>query len=90
MPVTWAQPRDRAAGRLRQAVLCLGWLAGWLAGMLKGGPKGKSVGKRQDKTRQLKAQSVQFADAGGVEQAKAELMDIVSFIRDPAKYTGDV
>ena len=61
----------------------LGMAAYMMAGIGKG-PKGKPVGKRQD--RRSPKSSVHFADAGGVDSAKAELMDIVSFIRSPGKY----
>ena len=56
-----------------------------MLGVGKGGPKGKPMGKRQDRMRDNKS-TVHFADAGGVDSAKAELLDIVSFIRNPKKY----
>ena len=50
----------------------------------KPGSKGKPVGKRQD--RHLDKVDQDFGDAAGVDHAKCELLDIVSFLRDSTRY----
>ena len=44
---------------------------------------GKSKAKQYEPTT---TQSVTFADVAGIDEAKAELTEIVDFLRDPAKY----
>jgi len=55
------------------------------AAKMDGGPLG--VGKSRAKIYDLaRTERVTFADVAGVDEAKAELVEIVSFLRDPAKY----
>ena len=51
----------------------------------KPGSKGKPVGKRQDRHLDTKSTRT-FGDAAGVDHAKCELLDIVSFLRDSTRY----
>ena len=62
----------------------LGLAAYMMLGMKPGG-KGKNVGKRQDRQLDEKAKKT-FEDAGGVDHAKNELLDIVMFLRDSSRY----
>ena len=47
---------------------------------------GKSQAKRYDQTT-VGDGAVTFADVAGIEEAKAELVEIVDFLKDPDKYT---
>jgi cell division protease FtsH len=47
---------------------------------------GKSGARRYDQTT-VGLHGVTFADVAGIEEAKAELVEIVDFLKDPAKYT---
>ena len=53
-----------------------------------GGPfgLGRSRAKRYDQTEEGTAR-ITFADVAGIDEAKAELEEIVDFLKDPAKYT---
>src|SRR5579864_805523 len=64
------------------------WLSRRAAGQMGGGVfgLGKSQAKRYDQATIGEAR-VTFADAAGIEEAKAELVEIVDFLKDPAKYT---
>lgn len=57
--------------------------AGGLGGALTGG-LGKSTARRFD---QATDGRVSFADVAGIDEAENELVEIVDFLRDPAKYT---
>ncbi len=57
--------------------------AGGLGGALTGG-LGKSTARRFD---QNVAGKVTFEDVAGIDEAENELVEIVDFLRDPAKYT---
>jgi len=56
---------------------------GGIGGALTGG-LGKSTARRFDQTQ---AGKVTFADVAGIDEAENELVEIVDFLRDPAKYT---
>jgi cell division protease FtsH len=56
---------------------------GGLGGALTGG-LGKSTARRFDQAQEGK---VTFADVAGIDEAENELVEIVDFLRDPAKYT---
>jgi cell division protease FtsH len=56
---------------------------GGMGGMLTGG-LGKSTARRFDQETQGK---VTFEDVAGIDEAENELVEIVDFLRDPAKYT---
>jgi len=47
------------------------------------GSMGKSGARRFDQTKE----KVTFADVAGIDEAKAELVEVVDFLKDPAKYT---
>ncbi len=57
--------------------------AGGLGGALTGG-LGKSTARRFDQATEGR---VTFADVAGIDEAENELVEIVDFLRDPAKYT---
>jgi cell division protease FtsH len=52
-----------------------------------GGGKAMSFGKSRAKLLSENQQRVTFADVAGIEEAKAELEEIVAFLRDPKKFT---
>ncbi len=64
------------------------WLSRRAAGAMGGGVfgMGKSRAKRYDQAT-VGDRAVTFADVAGIEEAKAELVEIVDFLKDPAKYT---
>jgi cell division protease FtsH len=64
------------------------WLSKKAAGQMGGGifGMGKSRARRYDETT-VGERGVTFADVAGIEEAKAELVEIVDFLKDPAKYT---
>ncbi len=64
------------------------WLSRKAAGQAGGGifGLGKSQAKRYDQAT-VGERAVTFADVAGIEEAKAELVEIVDFLKDPAKYT---
>ncbi len=64
------------------------WLSRKAAGQMGGGifGLGKSQAKRYDQTT-VGDRGVTFNDVAGIEEAKAELVEIVDFLKDPAKYT---
>ena len=55
--------------------------------MQAGGGKAMSFGKSRARLLSESQQRVTFADVAGVDEAKAELEEIVSFLRDPKKFT---
>jgi cell division protease FtsH len=65
------------------------WLSRKAAGQMgRGGMfgMGKSQAKRYDQTT-VGDRGVTFADVAGIEEAKAELVEVVDFLKDPDKYT---
>jgi cell division protease FtsH len=64
------------------------WLSRRAAGQMGGGifGMGKSRARRYDQTT-VGDHAVTFADVAGIEEAKAELVEVVDFLKDPAKYT---
>jgi cell division protease FtsH len=64
------------------------WLSRKAAGQMGGGMfgMGKSQAKRYDQTT-VGDRGVTFADVAGIEEAKAELVEVVDFLKDPDKYT---
>src|SRR5438067_8363023 len=93
-----ARPLDQPANPFLTILLGFGptllliggflWLSRKAAGQLGGGMfgMGKSQAKRYDETT-VGDGAVTFADVAGIEEAKAELVEIVDFLRDPDKYT---
>jgi cell division protease FtsH len=55
--------------------------------MQSGGGKAMAFGKSRAHLVTDKSKKVTFADVAGVEEAKAELEEVIDFLRDPKKYT---
>ncbi len=55
--------------------------------MQGGGGKAMAFGKSRARLVTDKSKKVTFADVAGIEEAKAELQEVVDFLRDPKKYT---
>ena len=55
--------------------------------MQGGGGKAMAFGKSRARLVTDKSKKVTFADVAGVEEAKAELEEVIDFLRDPKKYT---
>jgi cell division protease FtsH len=55
--------------------------------MQGGGGKAMAFGKSRARLVTDKTKKVTFADVAGVEEAKAELQEVIDFLRDPKKYT---
>ncbi len=55
--------------------------------MQSGGGKAMSFGKSRAKLLTETTNKVTFADVAGIEEAKEELQEIISFLRDPKKFT---
>lgn len=93
-----ARPLDQPSNPLITILLGFGptllliggfvWLSRRAAGQMGGGMfgMGKSQAKRYDQTT-VGDRGVTFADVAGIEEAKAELVEIVDFLKDPDKYT---
>jgi cell division protease FtsH len=93
-----ARPLDQPANPLLTLLFSFGptllliggfvWLSKRAAGQMGGGVfgLGKSRARRYDETT-VGDRGVTFADVAGIEEAKAELVEIVDFLKDPAKYT---
>jgi cell division protease FtsH len=64
------------------------WLSRKAAGQMSGGVfgLGKSKAKCYDQTT-VGERGVTFADVAGIDEAKAELVEIVDFRKDPSKFT---
>jgi cell division protease FtsH len=55
--------------------------------MQGGGGKAMAFGKSRARLVTDKTKKVTFTDVAGVEEAKAELQEVIDFLRDPKKYT---
>ncbi|MBU0575565.1 MAG: ATP-dependent metallopeptidase FtsH/Yme1/Tma family protein, partial [Proteobacteria bacterium] len=55
--------------------------------MQGGGGKAMAFGKSRARLVTDKSKKVTFADVAGIEEAKAELQEVIDFLRDPKKYT---
>lgn len=74
----------------------LGWIAppliffalwGWMIGQGQGGPAALTLGKSKARIYAEGSIGVSFADVAGVDEAKAELQEIVDFLKNAGKYT---
>ena len=55
--------------------------------MQSGGGKAMAFGKSRARLVTDKSKKVTFADVAGIEEAKAELVEVIDFLRDPKKFT---
>ena len=55
--------------------------------MQGGGGKAMAFGKNRARLVTDKSKKVTFDDVAGIEEAKAELQEVIDFLRDPKKYT---
>jgi cell division protease FtsH len=74
----------------------LGWIVppliffgiwGWLMNRGQGGPAALTLGKSKARIYSEGSTGVTFADVAGVDEAKAELQEIVDFLKNAGKYT---
>ena len=66
--------------------LVLVWIV-FMRQMQMGGNKAMSFGKAKAKLVSDKAVKITFADVAGVEEAKAEVEEIIEFLKDPQKFS---
>ncbi|HYA31469.1 MAG TPA: ATP-dependent metallopeptidase FtsH/Yme1/Tma family protein, partial [Thermodesulfovibrionales bacterium] len=67
-------------------LLALVWIF-FMRQMQTGGNKALSFGKSKARLVSEKSVKVTFADVAGVEEAKAEVQEIIDFLRDPQKFS---
>lgn len=60
---------------------------GWLSNRQGGGPAALTVGKSKARIYSEGSTGVKFPDVAGVDEAKAELQEIVDFLKNAEKYT---
>ncbi len=91
--VEFSAPRPSPWGWL---VTLIGWVAppliffgiwGWLMSQGQGGPAALTLGKSKARIYSEGSIGVSFADVAGVDEAKAELQEIVDFLKNAGKYT---
>jgi len=68
-------------------LLIVFWVASANAMSGKGGGKFNSFGKAKVKTPPANAPKVMFSDVAGADEEKEELVEVVEFLKDPAKFT---
>ena len=68
-------------------LLIVFWIASANAMNGKGGGKFNSFGKAKVKTPPANASKVLFSDVAGADEEKEELVEVVEFLKDPAKFT---
>jgi cell division protease FtsH len=77
-------------------ITLLGWIApplifftlwGWMISQGQGGPAALTLGKSKARIYAEGSIGVTFADVAGVDEAKAELQEIVDFLKNAGKYT---
>ena len=67
-------------------VIMIGAMIFLLYIMMNGGGNGKAFQFAKSRARQVKGEKTTFADVAGLEEEKAELEEIVDFLKNPAKY----
>ena len=90
-----AKPAEQGRGVLANLLLGFGptllligifiWLARRAAGAAGGGMLG-SFGRSRARRVESSQQTVNFGDVAGIDEAKADLSEIVDFLKNPAKY----
>jgi cell division protease FtsH len=76
---------DVLIGILPWVLFILFWL--FMMRQMQSGQKGIfSFGKSKAKLHSLDRPQITFADAAGVEEAKAELQEVIDFLKDPKKF----
>src|SRR3990172_6668828 len=55
--------------------------------MQSGGGKAMAFGKSRARLLTDKSQKVTFGDVAGIDEAKAELQEVIDFLKDPKKFT---
>ena len=67
-------------------VIMIGAMIFLLYIMMNGGGNGKAFQFAKSRARQVKGEKTTFDDVAGLEEEKAELEEIVDFLKNPAKY----
>ena len=68
-------------------ILLIGIWIFFMRQMQAGGGKAMAFGKSKARLITDKSKRVTFADVAGIDEAKAELEEVIDFLRDPKKYT---
>ena len=68
-------------------ILLIGIWIFFMLQMQAGGGKAMAFGKSKARLITDKSKKVTFADVAGIDEAKAELEEVIDFLRDPKKYT---
>jgi cell division protease FtsH len=68
-------------------ILLIGVWIFFMRQMQSGGGKAMAFGKSRARLVTDKSKKVTFADVAGIDEAKAELEEVIEFLRDPKKYT---
>ncbi|MBQ1630212.1 MAG: ATP-dependent zinc metalloprotease FtsH [Firmicutes bacterium] len=67
-------------------VLMIGAMIFLLYIMMNGAGNGKAFQFAKSRARQVRGEKTTFADVAGLEEEKAELMEVVDFLKNPGKY----
>ena len=68
-------------------ILLVGVWIFFMRQMQSGGGKAMAFGKSRARLITDKSKKVTFADVAGIDEAKAELEEVIDFLKDPKKYT---
>jgi len=68
-------------------ILLIGVWIFFMRQMQSGGGKAMAFGKSRARLITDKSKKVTFADVAGIDEAKAELEEVIDFLKDPKKYT---
>ena len=68
-------------------ILLIGVWIFFMRQMQSGGGKAMAFGKSRARLMTDKSKKVTFADVAGIDEAKAELEEVIDFLKDPKKYT---